>query len=66
MRRPPKDMEGHRSRSELNSRESELKKNTRFPPLEYPRRRTEGDPIKPKEIGSLPKEMEGEPNEIIT
>ncbi len=43
-------------------------KNIRFPPLEYPRRRTEGDPIKPKEIGGsrLPKEKEGEPNEIIT
>jgi hypothetical protein len=25
----------------------------------------EGDPIRAKEIGSLPKEMEGEPKEIV-
>ncbi len=34
-------------------------------PWEYRGRQAEADPIRAKEIGSLPKEMEGEPKEIV-
>ncbi len=55
-----KEMEGEPRKEIVNQTKEILIK-----PWEYRGRQAEADPIRAKEIGILPKEMEGEPKQIV-